>query len=286
MSSKEAVMNEQEEPIKIHETAFVTSSFRAVDEQLSQDHFAKLWENPKTTQWIDEYLALVSPEEPFTHCLRNRYFLESLKALIEQQEIEVIINFGSGFSMYPFLLHEKMIHIEIDKPEIVDYKKNQIQEWQDQGMLPKRNVHFIGVDFSNNYQEELLANIQAIKANKSTFILLEGVLFFLTRAETNKLFDFFDSIQKNGDYVGSASFQNSIKETLAFQNLLNFFNQTVSKTTEDDYQTVEDSYYHSIKNYKVIDHQDYFSLSKTYKHSVKQAKDLILNENFYLLKKS
>ncbi|MDR6300130.1 class I SAM-dependent methyltransferase [Mesonia maritima] len=277
---------EKEQHIKIHETAFVTSTFRAFDENLSQDHFAKLWENLKTTKWINEYLELVSAEEPFTHCLRNRYFLETLQDLIEQQEIEVVINFGSGFSMYPFLLHEKIIHIEIDKPEIVDYKKKKIEEWENEHKIPKRNIHFMGVDFSKDYQKELLSEIQSIKRNKSTFILIEGVLFFLTRAETNKLFDFFNSIQENGDYLGSASFQETIKETQAFENLLRFFNQKVSKTTEDDYQTIQDNYYHSIKNYKVIDHQDYFSLSKKYKHRINQPKELILNENFYLLKKN
>ena len=43
---------EQEKNIKIHETAFVTSTFRAFDENLSQDNFAKLWQNSKTERWI------------------------------------------------------------------------------------------------------------------------------------------------------------------------------------------------------------------------------------------
>ncbi len=278
-------MTEKREHIKIHETAFVTSTFRAFDESLSQDSFAKLWQNSKTEQWIKEYLDKVSSEETYTHCLRNRYFLDTIKNFIQNQEVEVLINFGSGFSMYPFLLNENLIHIEIDKPEIVDYKKDKIQKWQKENMLPNRNIHFIGVDFSKSYQEKLLSEIESIKGNKSTFILIEGVLFFLTRKETNDLFDFFNTIQKKGDYIGSASFQETIKKTKAFQNLLSFFNQKVSKTSQDDYQTIEDQYYESIHNYKLIDHQDYFSLSKKYKNTINQSKELILNENFYLLKR-
>lgn len=277
---------EKEAPITIHETAFVTSAFRAFDEKLSQDHFAKLWQNPKTEQWIAAYLDKVSSEETYTHCLRNRYFLDKVKDLAQNQEIEVLINFGSGFSMYPFLLNEKLINIEIDKPEIVDYKKIKIEKWQKENILPKRNLHFIGVDFSENYKEDLLSKINAIKADKSSFILVEGVLFFLNRNDTDNLFDFFNILQKNGDYIGSASFQETIKETIAFKNLLNFFNEKVSKTTENDYQTISDAYYNSIKNYKLMDHQDYFSLSKKYGNKINQSKELILNENFYLLKKN
>jgi len=276
---------EKEENIKIHETAFVTSTFRSFDEDLSQDNFAKLWQNSKTEQWIREYLDQVSSEETYTHCLRNRYFLDKIKDLVQNQEIEVLINFGSGFSMYPFLLNDKLINIEIDKPEIVDYKKDKIKNWQKENILPKRNIHFIGVDFSENYQSDLLSKINSITANKPSFILVEGVLFFLDREETNNLFNFFNLIQKSGDYIGSASFQETIKETTAFKNLLGFFNQKVSKTNENDYQTIEDEYYSSKKDYKLIDHQDYFSLSKKYGNKTNRVKELILNENFYLLKK-
>ncbi|MEC8683736.1 MAG: hypothetical protein VXX80_08655 [Bacteroidota bacterium] len=100
------------------------------------------------------------------------------------------------------------------------------------------------------------------------------------------MFNFFDTIQKSDDYIGSASFQETIKDTKAFQNLLDFFNKKVSKTTESDYQTIENQYYQSKENYKLIDHQDYFSLSKKYENNINQSKELILNENFYLLKKT
>lgn len=272
--------------IEIHETAFVTSAFRAFDENLSQDPYSKLWVNSKTRKWIEEYLDQVSSEETYTHCLRNRYFLDTIREFADNGEIEFLINFGSGFSMYPFLLDENLINIEIDKPEIVDYKKAKLDRWQRHNKLPNRTIYFIGVNFSQDYWDDLLAKINSIKSNKPCFVLIEGVLFFLNKQETDKLFNFFGLIQNKGDYVGSASFQDSIKDTLAFRNLISFFNQTVSKTTVDDYQTIPDSYYTSLKNYSLIDHQDYFSLSKKYENKVKLDKALILNENFYLLRKS
>lgn len=279
------MMSNQDKNIEIHETAFVTSTFRASNESLSQDHFAKLWSNTKTEQWIEDYLKQVSSEETHTHCLRNRYFLDTLKDLIDKNEIGVLINFGAGFSMYPFLLDQKIIHIEIDKPAIVNYKKTKLTHWQETGILPQRNIHLIGVDFSEDYKKDLLRQIETIKKDQSCFILIEGVLFFLDRKETDQLFDFFALLQNKGDYVGSASFQDALKDTVAFDRLLEFFGQKVSNTKESDYQTIEDDYYRSKPSYQLIDHQDYFSLSKNYHNLVQLERDLILNEHFYLLQK-
>lgn len=275
----------EEHNIEIHETAFATSFFRAFDENLSQDKYSKLWHNPKTEIWVKDYLAKVSSEETYTHCLRNRFFLDKLKELINKREIEVLINFGSGFSMYPFLIDENLIHIEIDKPEIVEYKEKQVNLWQKNNILPQRNIYFVGADFSKDYKDRLLSQIKRIKSDKTTFILLEGVLFFLNKKDTKNLFNFFNSIQKKGDYIGCASFKENVKETLAFKNLINFFNQKVIKTGESDYQTIQDKFYRSLENYDLVEYQDYFSLSKKYNNAIKQGKQMILNENFYILKK-
>ena len=271
--------------IQIHETAFFTSSFRAFNEALSGDKYAKLWLNPKTDAWIQEYLTEVSSEETYTHCLRNRFFLETIKDFTASKQIEVLINFGSGFSMYPFLLDASLIHIEIDEHEIVNYKASKIEEWQNEKKLPKRDLHFVGVDFSEDYKTKLLEQIQQIKGDKPCFILIEGVLFFLDKAETDGLFSFFNLIQTDGDYVGSASFQDDLKSSTAFKKLLRFLNKKVSKTSESDYLTLQDSYYKSLPDYNLIDHQDYFSLSKTYNNTIHLKPDLILNEHFYVLKK-
>lgn len=277
---------EKEKNIEIHETAFLTSTLRSLNEDLSQDYFAKLWRNTKSDKWIKKYLDLVSSEETNTHCLRNRYFLDTIKKLVDDNDVEVLINFGCGFSMYPFLLDERLIHIEIDKPEIIDYKKSKLMNWQKTNTLPKRNIHFIAVDFSEDYKQDLLTKIFSIKNNKPCFILIEGVLFFLDRKETDMLFDFFNMIQKPGDFIGSVSFQDTLKESLAFRKLMTFLNQIVSKTKENDYQTIADDYYRSQPTYQLIDHQDYFSLSAKYGNVIQLNKEEILNENFYLLKKS
>lgn len=66
---------------------------------------------------------------------------------------------------------------------------------------------------------------------------------------------------------------------------MHFFGEKVAKTKASDYQTVQDEFYQRRGNYSLMDHQDYFSLSKTYNHKIRLQKELILNENFYLLQK-
>lgn len=271
--------------IKVHETAFMTSMLRAMNEPLSKDVYSKLWNNAKTKLWVDDYLAEVSSEDVHTHCIRNRFFLDKLTQLCKE-EVDVVINFGAGFSMYPFLLNDTIEHIEIDKPEVIDFKKSQLTEWMNSGKLPKRNIHFIGVDFSTNYEDDLFTKLQAIKNNKKSFVLVEGVLFFLNIDETNKLFDFFEKLQSKGEYIGSVSYQHEIKESQVFSRLLNFFNTRISKTSKDDYLTIDDNYYKSKPKYEVLEHEDYFSYSKRIKNKVQLDVTDILNENFYVLQKT
>ncbi|MEL6719713.1 MAG: class I SAM-dependent methyltransferase [Bacteroidota bacterium] len=185
--------------IAIHETAFVTATYRASMEEISKDRYSHYWSNPKTDQWIENYVNKVSLQEPFVHCLRNRYFYETIKRLIEEQKIEVLINFGCGFSMYPYLFGTELIHIEIDQKHLIEYKQSQIQQWTAAGRLPRRNVHYLSKDF-NLEQKELEAEIKAITKGKTSFVLLEGVIFFLSKQSTDTLIDLisrFKGVQRN-----------------------------------------------------------------------------------------
>lgn len=277
-------MNEKSD-IQIHETAFLTSTFRSFDELLSRDPYAKLWNSPKNDVWIDRYLEEVCNEETYAHCLRNRFFLDTIENLAKTGEIEALINFGCGMSMYPFIMEPGLIHIEIDQPQIIDFKRENIKEFQKQGLLPEREVNYISVDFSTDYQELLKREIETILQGKSAFILIEGVLFFLNQEIVDSLFKFFESIQNKGDYIGSGSFQDYMLETTAYQKMIDFLEREVEEESKQDYLCLPDAFYHSLESYDLLDQQDYFSLSKTYRHNYQLDRDTMLNETFYILKK-
>ena len=274
------------EKLEVHETAFLISIFRASNVELSKDKFANLWSNSSSKLLSEDIINNVSEHEPFTHCLRNRYFYEALKRLIIKKEIEVIINFGCGFSMYPFLLDKSLTYIEVDKPDVIEYKKKKVLKWQTEKVLPERHIHFISSDFKRGYETDLLAKILRIKKAKPSFILIEGVLFFLTKEETNVTFNLFDQIQSKGDYIGSVSYRKEMEKAEVFNRLLKLFKDQLSLGQQFNYQTISDDFYHNQRNYKMIDYQDYYGLSKIYSPlNAFVGQEDILNESMYLLQK-
>ena len=273
------------ETIHIHETAFVTATYRASDEELSKDKYSSFWKNAKTDEWIKNYLEKVSFEEPYTHCLRNRYFYETIKRLKKDNEIEVLINFGCGFSMYPFLFERDLIHIEIDQKDIINYKKGEIQKLIKAGKLPDRQIHYIAKDF-NLEKAELVKEIKSIVKDKPSFALLEGVIFFLSKEITNELFELISEVQTPGSYLGSVSFLDRIEDTQCFKRLVDFFEKEVILNSKFEYLTLPTNYYQSLPSYKLVEHEDYVALSKKYSpNAIIENGDLILNENMYLLKR-
>ncbi|WGK66380.1 class I SAM-dependent methyltransferase [Croceiramulus getboli] len=197
-----------------------------------------------------------------------------------------LINFGCGFNMYPFLLPDTLNYLEIDKPEVVDLKQTKIKAWQQQGSLSERKITFVGVDFTQDYQSALERTITNLKKDQPCFILLEGVIFFLNRAQSDDLFAFFHRLQGPGDWLGSASFRDTLKRTTAYKRLMAYTGQQEFKTAnKEDFQTFPDSYYKALPNYSLIDHQDYFSLSEHYGNPIQLPSDQILNEHFYVLQR-
>ena len=271
--------------IKIHETAFVTATYRASNEELSKDKYSSYWKNTKTDKWIKNYVKKVSLEEPFTHCLRNRFFYETLKRLINNKEIEVLINFGCGFSMYPFLFEKDLINIEIDQKDIINYKKNEVQKLIREGNLPERQIHYIAKDF-NLEKDELENELKSIIKGKPSFVILEGVIFFLNKTSTNELIELITNIQTQGSYFGSVSFLDKIVDTNCFKRLINYFEEEVSLNSKFEYLTLPTTYYEDMPNYELLEHEDYVSLSKRYSpKQIIENGDLILNENMYLLRR-
>ncbi len=275
-----------DERLSIPETAFVTSLFRASDEALSMDSFAHLWGSPKTALHVDRYVASVSQYEPLAHCLRNRYFYETLASCFRNGNIDVLINFGCGFSMYPFLLHKDLAHIEIDLPHIIDIKKEQIGHWQTNGILPPRVISYISADFICGDLDWLVSTLLGNLEGRTSFILIEGVLFFLSVKDTANLFRVFQDIQAPGGMVGSVSFTPELEKTAVFQRLIAFAESNLEKNDNFEYQTMENSFYEQLDGYQLTEHQDTFSLAGLYAAEIAVEREEVLNEHIYILKKT
>ncbi len=272
------------EILAIHETAFMTSSYRSSNINLSKDEYVGLWNNDKTDVWVKDLLKEVSPHEPTLHCLRNRYFFETIKRLYEKEEIHYLINFGCGFSMYPFLLSENLKHIEIDTDQVINYKKEKIKRWQEKGQLPFRNIKYLRANFEDKDFSELKSKILSITQEAPSFILLEGVQFFLHITDSRRLFQLYHEIQQTSGYIGAVSFRKEEASKAVFQRLIQFFKNRIDSNFT--YQLVGDSFYTNQRDYTLIEHKDDIELSKQFDPDAPILNDHdILNEHMYLLQK-
>ena len=274
-----------DERLSIPDTAFVTSLFRASHASLSMDRFAHLWGSPRSASLVTQYVSAVSHFEPLAHCLRNRFFYEAVAAGFRNNEIEVLINFGCGFSMYPFLLDKGLAHIEIDMPHIIDFKKEQLGQWQANGIVPPRDITFIAADFISGDLDLLLARLLEELNGRRSFVLIEGVLFFLSKKDTAMLFQLFHDIQGPGSLLGSVSFTPELVPSEVFQKLITFAERNLDKNESFEYQTLENSFYEQLGGYRLTDHQDSFSLAGLYAPGIAIEKEEVLNEHMYILKK-
>ncbi|GGD55052.1 class I SAM-dependent methyltransferase [Muriicola marianensis] len=273
-----------EQKINIHETAFVTAAFRAADSDLSRDTFAHLWANDITERHANRYKQAVSLHEGLAHCLRNRYFLDTIQYLFESGKIDALLNFGCGFSMYPYLLDPSLLFLEIDTENVISYKQDRTNDWQKQGILPQRNIRYIEADFNRPSLEDLYQQILPLIRGRKCFILLEGVLFFLGHDDTTRLFDLFPRLQSNDGYVGSVSFTPALEKKAVFQKLIDFVEGNLQKNQQFNYQTLPHEFYRTLQTYTLEDHQDTMSLSDRYLPAIQLPADEVLNEHMYLLR--
>jgi len=117
-------------------------------------------------------------------------------------------------------------------------------------------------------------------------VLLEGVLFFLSRKSTDELIELIGRIQNPKSYFGSVSYLDKITDTDCFKRLVKFCEEELIQNSKFQYLTLPKNYYEIIPEYQLITHEDYVSLSKKYSPENKiENGDLILNENMYILKR-
>lgn len=273
--------------MQIHETAFVVSTYRSFYEDVSKDTYAKLWNNSATDALIPDILKSVSEHEAILHSLRNRFFYERMNSFFKEKKGGTLINFGSGFSMYQFSFDDDVSTIEIDKKDIVDYKKEKVDHWIKDNKLPHRDIRYTAIDFNKNSVDTMVSSLQSILKKEPTFILIEGVVFFLDRQTTNKLFEVFKRLQKPGDLVGVVTYLPQVENTKVYKRLLHYFDSHNDTGDSFMHQTIPDEYFHKIDGYQVKESTDEFEMAKIHAptHKIKDRTE-ILNETMYILEKS
>lgn len=272
-------------PSGVHDSALIVNAFRARKAQISADPFAALWVSDESENWANKYAEQVGLTEILVHALRHRFFLECLREFLNKTPNGVFINIGAGFTNYPYLIPSQVLCCEVDTEVNINFKKQKLTEWELKGNLPPRSIKFITVNDLNNLSE--ISNLELLLrewiGDRPSFVLFEGVFFYLNIEIISHFYSILASLQHSGDIVGSTSFRPEECTKLMFQRLVNYC-RTDYKMKSFTPTTIPTSFYSQQTNYSLVNHQNYYSLGKKFA-SEEQLKNReeILEEDCYIL---
>lgn len=270
----------------ISASAFLVNESRARKVDLSQDIYAKCWVTPETQELWAAFAKQVYPHDDLELSLRNRYFLDHLKTRVTAHSDFVFVNLGAGFTSYPFLLDAPCRCLEVDYPHVLAFKQEQIQKWQEVGTLPRRIIEFFAADL--NTERDLSALTQTLRSwttNTPSFILLEGISYYLTQSTLDRLFAIFRAIQAPGSIVGFDFWKPSIEQNSVFRRLQQFWEERFGYSTST-YNFIDDASIQAITGYKVLEITNAAALEKVYcTTTALQESDQMLPENYALLQR-
>ena len=184
-------------------TAFVVNVSRSEKVMLSKDIYAHHWITEEARHLYSQLGRQVYMHDDTFISSRHRYFFEKQKEFIKTHNNPVIINIGSGFTNYPYLLEGEFSYIEVDLPNIIEFKKDAIQKFRREGFIPDREVFYYPLDLRNATDREYLRTkiFGAVSAPSRSMIIMEGLTFFLDKETLDILFDLFSSVQNEGSEI-------------------------------------------------------------------------------------
>jgi len=259
----------------ISDSAFLVNESRSRRVDISKDIYAYLWINESTNKLWNDFYKEVYTFDDIELALRTRFFLEQLKSFIYKSSNPVFVNIAAGFTSYPFLITKSCKFIEVDLPNIIDYKHKKIRQFIETGYLPNREIVFISADICNNNEimklkESLITNIR----NNPSFILLEGITYFLNKKQLKKLFSILSEIQYTNSVLAFDFWKSDGADHPVIKRLMRFFSDRFG-FDENLYNLLDTDFIQNIKGYEMVESTDIQELEKKY------TRDNSLADNFF-----
>ena len=205
----------------------------------------------ETKQLWKQLADHVYPYDDISSSLRNRFYLERLRRFVQEHERPVFINLGAGFSSYPFLLQNDCSCIEVDLKRIVDYKRERIKHWQHEGFLPQRSIEFLAADLTSDADQKRLEEALVLSCQGQTsFILMEGLTYYLSAAILQKLLGMFRRYQTPGSLLAFEYWTPDADTYPVFVRLKDYLARYFGQT-RPDYNLFDEALVSSIPDYKV-----------------------------------
>jgi O-methyltransferase involved in polyketide biosynthesis len=270
----------------ITDSAFLVNESRSRRVDISKDIYASLWINESTNKLWNDFYSEVYTFDDIQISLRNRFFLEHLKLFIDESTNPVFVNIGAGFTSYPFLVSKDCKFIEIDLPNVINYKQGKIKKFIENGDLPNRAITFLSADICNkidlmNLKESLIH----LPDCTSSFLLLEGISYFLNRQRLNQLFNMVSELQTFNSILAFDFWKTSDADHPILKKLMRFFSDRFGFDNQK-YNLIDLDFFQKLKGYKLIESTDIQELEKIYtEDNFLSDNNKILPEYYIIFKK-
>ncbi len=246
-------------------TAFVVNVSRSEKVMLSKDIYSKLWITDESRKLYDELKVQVYGDDDLFISARHRFFYEKQKEFIKTHKNPVIINVGSGFTNYPYLLEGNFEYVEIDLENIIYYKKERVEKFVQEALMPYRDVYYYPIDLRNVIDREYLRSKLngAIASSSRSMIIMEGLTFFLDKDTLDFLFKLLGSLQKKGSEIVFDFWKPDAMDYPVLQKLRAYLEGHFGYTLKD-YTLFDKDYIESKKDYVVSEMKTIQEVEKEY----------------------
>lgn len=268
-------------------TAFVVNVSRFEKVMLSKDIYAHLWITDEARELYSRVQSEVYPYDDLFISLRHRFFYEKQKEFIKTHNNPAIINIGSGFTNYPFLLEGKFEYVEVDLENIIYYKKERIEKFIQEAIIPFRDVYYYPIDLRNVIDREYLRSKLngAIASSNRSLIIMEGLTFFLDENTLDYLFKTLGSIQKKGSEIIFDFWKPDAMTYPVLQKLKTFLEGNFGYKLQD-YYLFDKDYIESKKDFVISEMKSIQDIEKEYASTnIFENKDNVIPANLCTLVK-
>lgn len=257
-------MNTSENLIEgtLSDTAFLVNVLRARDVEISRDIYADFWTTERSRHITTLYLNALREYNGKELALRNQLFLQAIEKFTRTHADPIVVNLGAGFTSYPFLL-DAGDWIEVDLPKVVSFKQEKITEMIGEGKLPKRSIEFLAFDLNRTDSlEQLHETLRPRLKNRPSFILMEGLSYYLSPQSLDYLFSVVRQLQIKDSQFALDYWPIRLAQTLALQDMFSFFDKQFGCGGQE-YNFIETSKLESLEGYELMQRTDAQQLART-----------------------
>lgn len=240
----------------VSDTAYLVCESRARRVDISQDVYARRWIAPGHRESVaalwETFSREVYPYDDLEASLRTRYWLEQIEEFVRGAEDPVFVNIGAGLTSYPFLLTRRVPCLEFDRPVVVAYKNARMKELRSENVLPSREVSFCPINLESKEDlEGLEAILRRRCASRPSFVLCEGLTYYLERSTVNALVDVVRRVQQEGSILGVDFWRPSVAESPVFLRMKAFFSERFGLDSTE-YTFLDDDWVSSLEGYESV----------------------------------